>query len=204
MRLPIGLLAHIATAHRRNLDLTAITGASSNASSIAATALQNFTAVVQTHSSDRGVLSRAGLGIPGKLQRLALILAVFGGPLRAVEAKNMPIAFAAPGLLRNALSGSGRLNAMEAAGPGSGIPDPSMTYLRWLDEMGEMGEAELKESRDVDAEKLEDIIKDIQAELKESRDVDAQELKDIIKDIGVEAQKIKNIKDFEDFAARLI
>jgi len=95
MRLPILLLAHIATAHRRDLDLTAITGAGSNASSIAATALQNFTAVVQTHGSDRGVLSQAGLGIPGKLQRLALTLAVLGGPLRAVEAKNMPIAFAA-------------------------------------------------------------------------------------------------------------
>jgi len=84
----------------------------------------------------------------------------------------MPIAFAAPGLLRNALSGSGRLNAMEAAGPGSGIPDPSMTYFD-LHEMGEMGEAELKESGDVDA----------------------QELKDINKDIGVEAQKIKDIKE---------
>ena len=94
------------------------------------------------------------------------------------------------------------LDDMKAAGPGSGIPDPSQTYLRWLDETGEMGEAELKESRDVDAEKLEDIIKDIEAELKESRDVDAQELKGIIKDIGVEAQKIKDIKDFQDFAVK--
>jgi len=104
MRLPILLLAHIATAHRRDLDLTAKTGAGSNASSIAATALQNFTAVVQTHGSDRSVLSRAGLGIPGKLQRLALILAVLGGPLPAVEAKNMPIAFAAPGNKKAAIS----------------------------------------------------------------------------------------------------
>jgi len=101
-------------------------------------------------------LSRASLGIPGKLQMLSLILAastVPDGPLQAVEAKDMPIAFAPPGFPRNALSGSGRLNAMEAAGRGSGIPDPSQTYSRSLDEMGEMGEAEVKESRDVDAQK---------------------------------------------------
>jgi len=91
---------------------------------------------------------------------------------------------------------------MKAAGPGSGIPDSSQTYLRWLDETGEMGEAELKESRDVDAQELKDNIKDIEAELKESREVDAQELKDIIKDIGDEAQKIKDTKDLDDFAVK--
>jgi len=113
MRLPILVLAHIATAHRLDLDLTG-----SPTSSIAATALQNSTAAAGTHGSDRGVLSRSDLGIPGKLmQRLAKILAastVLGGPLRAVEAKAMPVAMVPLRFRRNALSGPGfRLNALE-------------------------------------------------------------------------------------------
>jgi len=130
MRLPSLVLAYIVTAHRRDLYLEATTGEGSDTSSIAATTLQNFTAFVGTHGSGHGVLSRAGLGLPRKLmQRLALILAastVLGGPLRTVEAKAMPTAMVTPGIRRNALGGSGfRINVMEAAGPGSGIPDPS-------------------------------------------------------------------------------
>jgi len=109
MRLPILVLAHIVTAHRVDLDLSGTKGEGSDTSSIAATALQDSTAVVGTHGSDSGVLSQADLGIPGKrMQRLALILAassVLGGPQWAVEAKDVPTAFVAPGVRRNALSG---------------------------------------------------------------------------------------------------
>jgi len=82
MRLPILILFQIATAHAADLNLTATTGEVSNACSIAATALQNATAVVGTHGSDRSVLSRAGKGIPGKLiPPLIITASVLGGGL---------------------------------------------------------------------------------------------------------------------------
>jgi len=122
MRLPILLLAHIATAHRVDFNLTATTGEGSNTSSIAATALQSSTAVVATHGSDRGVQSRAGLGIPRRLvQRFGLILAASRVP--GTTAFVVP---GVPGVRRDALSGSGfPPAALKAEGPGSIIPGPS-------------------------------------------------------------------------------
>jgi len=120
MRLPILLLAHIATAHRRDLGLTATTGEGSNTSSISVTALQNSTAVSGTHGSDRGVLSRAG---PGKLvKRAALILAastLLGEPLPAVEA-----GFGLPGLNAPLKAGVGLPShaSLNAVGARVGLP----------------------------------------------------------------------------------